>query len=80
MGKLAGKLLWMVAGTAATKMARKYTRTALYNDRGAPRLPRKARRQSGVGMMLGWAIATGAIMALADVLKDQGKDTVHARG
>ena len=80
MGKLAGKLMWMLAGTAASKMARKYTRNALHNDRGAPRLPRKARRQSGVGMMLGWAIATGAIMALADVLKEQGKDTVHARG
>lgn len=80
MGKLVGKLLWMVAGTAASKMARKYTRSALHNERGAPRLPRKARRQSGVGMMLGWAIATGAIMALADVLKEQGKDTVQARG
>ena len=80
MGKLAGKLLWMVAGTAASKMARKYTRGALHTRGGAPRLPRKAKRQSGVGMMLGWAIATGAIMALADVLKEQGKDTVHARG
>ena len=79
MGKLAGKLIWMLAGTAASKMARTYTRKTLHNRAGAPRLPRKARRQSGVGMMLGWAIATGAIMALADVLKEQGKDTVHAR-
>lgn len=79
MGKLGGKLIWMLAGTAASKMARKYTRRTLHNRSGAPRLPRKARRQSGVGMMLGWAIATGAIMALADVLKEQGKDTVHAR-
>ena len=79
MGKLAGKLMWMVAGTAATRMARKYTRGALYTAHGRPRLPRKARRQSGIGMMLGWAIATGAVMALADVLTDQGKDTVRAR-
>ena len=79
MGKLAGKLMWMVAGTAASKMARSYTRNVLHNERGAPRLPRKARRQSGIGMMLGWAIATGAIMALADVLKEQGKDSVRAR-
>ena len=76
---MGGKLMWAVAGTAASKMARKYTRSALYNDRGAPRLPSKARRQSGVGMMLGWAIATGIIMALADMLKEQGKDTVRAR-
>lgn len=79
MGKLAGKLMWMVAGTAASKMARSYTRSMLHTRGGAPRLPRKARRQNGLGMMLGWAIATGAIMALADVLKEQGKDTVHAR-
>ena len=79
MGKLGGKLIWMLAGTAASKMARNYTRKTLHTARGAPRLPRKARRQSGVGMMLGWAIATGAIMALADVLKEQGKETVQAR-
>lgn len=79
MGKLGGKLMWMLAGTAASKMARKYTRKALHNDRGAPRLPRRARRESGLGMMLGWAIATGAIMALADVLSEQGKESVHAK-
>ena len=76
---MGGKLMWAVAGSAASKMARKYTRGALHTDYGAPRLPRKARRQSGLGMMLGWAIATGAIMALADVLREQGKDTVRAR-
>ncbi len=76
---LGGKLMWAVAGTAASKMARSYTRKTLYTDHGAPRLPRRARRQSGLGMMLGWAVATGVIMALADVLKDQGKDTVDAR-
>ena len=79
MGKLAGKLMWMIAGTAVSKMARKYTRKTLYTRGGAPRLPRKARRQSGLGMMLGWAVATGAIMALADVLQEQGKDSVRAR-
>ncbi|HEY0020046.1 MAG TPA: DUF4235 domain-containing protein [Longimicrobium sp.] len=79
MGKLGGKLVWMLAGTAASKMARKYTRNALHNERGAPRLPRRARRESGLGMMLGWAIATGAIMALADVLSEQGKESVHAK-
>jgi hypothetical protein len=76
---MGGKLMWAVAGTAASKMARKYTRNALHTDYGAPRLPRKARRQSGLGMMLGWAIATGIFMALADMLKEQGKDTVRAR-
>ena len=76
---LGGKLMWAVAGTTASKMARNYTRKTLHTDYGAPRLPRKARRQSGLGMMLGWAVATGVIMALADVLKEQGKETVHAK-
>ena len=79
MGKLGGKLMWAVAGTAASKMARNYTRGMMHRQDGAPRLPRKARRQSGLGMMLGWAIATGAIMAIADVLSEQGKDAAHAR-
>jgi hypothetical protein len=76
---LGGKLMWAVAGSAASKMARNYTRKSLHTSYGAPRLPRKARRQSGLGMMLGWAILTGVIMALADVFKEQGKDTVQAR-
>jgi hypothetical protein len=76
---LGGKLMWAVAGSAASKMARNYTRRTLHTDYGAPRLPRKARRQSGLGMMLGWAVLTGVIMALADMFKEQGKDTVQAR-
>lgn len=79
MGKLGGKLMWAIAGTAANKMARSYTRSALHRDDGAPRLPRKARRQDGIGMMLGWAVATGVILAIADVLTEQGKDSAHAR-
>jgi hypothetical protein len=76
---LGGKLMWAVAGSAASKMARNYTRRSLHTSYGAPRLPRKARKQSGLGMMLGWAVLTGVIMALADVFKEQGKDTVRAR-
>jgi len=79
MGKIAGKLMWALAGTAASRMARGYTRRTLHTAHGAPRLPRKARRQRGLGMMLGWAVATGVIMAVADVLTEQGKDTVRAR-
>jgi hypothetical protein len=79
MGTLGGKLMWAVAGGAVSKMARGYTRSALHKDDGVPRLPRKARRQSGLGMMLGWAVATGVILAIADVLSEQGKDAAHAR-
>jgi hypothetical protein len=30
-------------------------------------------------MMLGWAVLTGVIMALADMFKEQGKETVRAK-
>jgi hypothetical protein len=73
-GKLVGSLMWMVAGTAASKMARSYTRGMLRRDDGAPRLPRKARRETGFGMMLGWAVLTGVFLAVTDVLSEQGKN------
>ena len=79
MGKLAGRVLWTVAGTAASKLARNYTRRVMHRRDGRPRLPRKARRESGLGMALGWAMATGVIMALADVLSEQGKDAATRR-
>ena len=78
-GKLAGKLMWMVAGTAVSKMARSYTRGMLRREDGAPRLPRKARRESGLGMMLGWAVLTGAFLAFTDVFSQQGKNAAQGR-
>jgi hypothetical protein len=77
-GKLAGRLMWMVAGTAASKMARSWTRGMLRHEDGAPRLPRRARRETGFGMMLGWALLVGALMAFSDVFSEQGKSA--ARG
>lgn len=76
-GKLGGKLMWMVAGTAASKMARSWTRGMLVREDGAPRLPRKARRETGIGMMLGWAVLTGALMAFTDVFSQQGKSAAQ---
>jgi hypothetical protein len=78
-GKLAGKLMWMVAGTAASKMARGYTRGMLQRRDGAPRLPRKAQRETGIGMMLGWAVLAGALMAFTDVFSQQGKNAAEGK-
>ena len=47
------------------------TRRALHNARGTPRVPRSARRRSGIGPMLAWAAALGVLLALADVLREQ---------
>lgn len=79
MSKLARKALWAVVGNVAIKAARSTTRDALHTRRGNPRLPRAVRRKSGMGSALMWAVGTGVVMALADVLTEQGKDAAHAR-
>jgi hypothetical protein len=40
---------------------------------GAPRLPRAARQKNTFGMMLLFAVAAGALLALGDVLQEQRK-------
>ncbi len=79
MASLSRKLLWMVVGSAASKVVRNRTRKAMHNDYGAPRLPYRVRRRSGLGTAIILAAGTGALMALADVLSEQGKDAARAR-
>lgn len=79
MANLSRKLLWMVVGTAASKIVRNRTRKAMHTEYGAPRLPRPVRRSSGLGTAVLLAAGTGALMALADVLNEQGKDAARAR-
>jgi hypothetical protein len=38
---------------------------------GAPRLPRAARQRNGFGTILLLAVAAGAVLAFADLLKEQ---------
>lgn len=73
------KLMWMTLGTAASKVVRKKTRNALHNQWGNPRLPHTVRRKRGMGSALAWAVGTGVVMALADVLSEQGKTAARAR-
>ena len=79
MANLPRKILWMVLGTIATRIVRSRTRKAMHTEYGAPRLPRPVRRRSGLGTALLLAAGTGALMALADVLNEQGKDAAHAK-
>jgi hypothetical protein len=78
-GRIAGRLMWMVAGGAASKMARGYTRSMLEREDGVPRLPRRARRETGFGMMLAWAVLAGALLAFVDVFSQQGREAASGR-
>ncbi len=70
MGK-GGTLAAGVLGGTTTALVPSMTRRALHNARGTPRVPRSARRRSGIGPMLAWAAALGVLLALADVLREQ---------
>jgi hypothetical protein len=77
MGNLARNVAWGVLGGTTTRVARSATRRALHTDHGTPRLPDTARRRRGLGSVLFWAAATGAVLAIADLLREQGRDTTR---
>jgi hypothetical protein len=64
-------VMWGLMGATTTKVARKATRRAMHDDWGDPRLPERARVRDGLATALMWAAATGIVLAMADVLKEQ---------
>jgi len=64
---------WGLVGAATTMLARRATRRAMHEPSGAPRLPRAARKSNSFGMMLVFAAAAGAMLALGDILQEQRK-------
>lgn len=64
--------------SATTMVARKATRRAMHKRDGEPRLPRAARENNGWLMILALAVATGAALAIADVLLEQRKHASRA--
>ncbi|HET7234674.1 MAG TPA: hypothetical protein VFJ16_31970 [Longimicrobium sp.] len=76
---LGRKMMWALVGGAAMKAARGATRDALHTRQGAARLPRPVRRQRNLQTALLMAVGTGAMMAVADVLQEQGKTAARAR-
>jgi hypothetical protein len=71
------RLVWAVVGTAAAKMTRRYVRQRLHTRSGATRMPRRARDKRGLSTALAWAIGTGALLGIADVLSEQGTDAAR---
>jgi hypothetical protein len=59
-----------MVGGAVTMLARNATRRALHDKNGALRLPRAARRSNGVASLLIMAAASGALLALVDVVQE----------
>ncbi|MFL5384287.1 MAG: hypothetical protein ACJ8GN_17330 [Longimicrobiaceae bacterium] len=78
MAGLGRKLMWGLVGGAAMRAARGATRSALHTSMGSTRLPRPVRRQRNMQSALLMAVGTGVVMALADVLSEQGKTAARA--
>jgi hypothetical protein len=64
-------------GSATTMLVRGATRRAMHAPDGTPRWPNAARHNRGIGAMVVLAAAAGAMLALADVLREQRSR--HAR-
>lgn len=69
---------WGMIGAATTMVARRATRRAMHDRQGAPRLPRRTRKETGFGTMLLLAAAAGALLAFGDVLQEQRKHVTEA--
>ena len=62
-----------VVGAGVTMLARKWTLRAMHDDRGRPKLPRAARKSNSVIVLLTVAAASGALLALAEILTEHRK-------
>jgi hypothetical protein len=62
-----------IVGAAVTMLARNATRRAMHDSSGRPRLPR-ARRPNSVTTLLIVAAASGALLALLDVLPQHRRE------
>lgn len=78
MADLGRKLMWAVIGGAAMKAARGATRGALHTRAGTTKLPGPVKRQRNLQTALLLAVGTGALLAVADVLQEQGKAAARA--
>jgi hypothetical protein len=59
-------------------LARNATRRALHDQNGEPRLPRVSRRSNGLTSFLITAAASGALLALVDVVQEHRRRLTDA--
>jgi hypothetical protein len=67
-----------VVGAAITVLARKVTRRAMHDASGTPKLLGVARNSNSVMMLLLVAAASGALLALGEVLQEQRRHLADA--
>ena len=65
--------------SSATMLTRRTTRGAMHRRSGEPRLPNAA-KDTGVVTILLLAVGAGALLAIADVLKEQRKEAARGEG
>jgi hypothetical protein len=68
-----------IVGAAVTMLARNATRRAMHDSSGRPRLPQAARRPNSMTALLLVAAASGALLALTDVLHQHRRELSDAR-
>lgn len=73
MSQLLQRIGYGLAGAAATRVARRMTSRALRDREGIPKLPQTVTRLTGLRMVVALALATGVVLALVDLLKEQRK-------
>ncbi|MEW6268886.1 MAG: hypothetical protein AB1689_06260 [Thermodesulfobacteriota bacterium] len=67
-----------ILGGTTTMLTRRVARRAMHRKGGDPRVvPRTARRRHGLATVLAWAAAAGVLLALADVLLEQRKESAR---
>jgi hypothetical protein len=77
MSTIVRKVTWGLAGAAVTTLARRTTRNALHTQDAERKLPARMRRRRGFGTAMLWAAGIGAVMAMADTLREQRKEVVE---
>jgi hypothetical protein len=75
MGKMARKLAFTVAGTAASRLVRRSTRKMVHSRVGG-KLARGTRRNGDLMTGLLWVAGAAAAMALADVCTEQARRAI----
>jgi len=72
------RLAWGLAAAATTVVVRKIVTIVLHDARGRPPLSKVTRNNPSAAAVFGLAMSTGALLALADALREDRSAAVQA--